>query len=70
MEPPNRRIQEMAAERAESWPDPRPDGVTELSPAQLRLERAIFAALVNYIEVQLARCKVEGDGAPSEMPVP
>ena len=46
------------------WPEPRADGFTVLPPAVLRRTQALIGALINYIEVQLVRCK-ERDADPA-----
>lgn len=39
-----------------AWPDPRADGVTELTPAQAAMHLAVLTALIDYIEEQHAAC--------------
>lgn len=43
------------------WPTPNTDGTTTLTPAIAASFRVILSGLINYIEVQLARCKLKKD---------
>lgn len=49
------RVGRLAAEA--SWPDPDDDGNTQMTAAQVRVFRALFSALIDYVEIQLKRCK-------------
>lgn len=42
-----------------SWPKPNTDGTTTLSREDLGRVSSVLNALVNYLEQQLAACKVE-----------
>lgn len=62
MEPLPAALASLAASIA--WPKPRPDGTTHLDAQTLRQIQAIVASLVNYVDTQLARCKMPKDAPP------
>jgi len=46
------------------WPDPAPDGTTIISRPLLGQFKLVIGALVNYIETQLAACRVDAGDTP------
>ena len=52
MTAPDFQVSSLVAE----WPDPRPDGVTEISPELSAHLLALLTNVADYIEAQYARC--------------
>ncbi len=62
MEPVGSDLSALAA--MTKWPTPNTDGTTTITPELLRRVRAVLAGLINYIAVQLVRCKKKDVPAP------
>jgi hypothetical protein len=48
------------------WPKPKPDGTTVIPADTLRQVQVVISGLVNYIDTQLARCKMAPDAPKAE----